>query len=91
MLINMNGKEYDCKLVKIGKHGKTDDARNLALCEQKANCARCMWNSAFARKHAKKLELREMPKEQLEALKERNTIYPITAETLRCLQPKEDE
>lgn len=91
MLINMNGKEYDCKLVKIGKNGKPDDARNKALCEQKANCSRCMWNSAFARKRIKKLELREMPKEQLEALKERNTLYPIKAETLRCLQPKEED
>lgn len=88
MLIEMNGNEYDCKLVHVGKNGKVEDERNRALCKQKANCARCMWNREYAEKHVKELELRKMPKKQLDALKKRNKFYPITAKTLNCLQPK---
>ena len=92
MLIEMNGKDYDCKLVKMefAEDGSAyvSDNRALNRCIPSANCATCMWNREYAEKHVKKLEIRKMPKKQLDALKKRNKFYPITAKTLNCLQQK---
>lgn len=90
MLIEMNGKDYDCKLVWMefdeDGHPAIFDNRAVARCEQSEDCATCMWNTVYAEKHAKELKLRKMQTKKLEALKERNVLYPITANTLMCLQ-----
>ena len=65
MLIEMNGKDYDCKLVRMefdeDGHPSIFDNRVVARCEQSKDCATCMWNTVYAEKHTKKLKLRKMP------------------------------
>ena len=93
MLIEMNGEKYNCSLVRrefnFERKIVVIDSRAKKICEEADNCATCMFNINYKLKRLPKLELQPMTETQIADLKERNTFYPITADSLMALRPKQ--
>lgn len=87
MLVEIEQNQWiDCNLIRMNDEGIRTDYRVVSSCKSKEQCSKCMWNVEYAMKHKKELKLQDMTEEELDALKQRNKMYPITATKLQCMK-----